>query len=106
MLAPSPVPIRDKEYFKSLAIRCAKYRGGDDLKSITQPTTTLSLFAAAISALYLSVTTGTWLAYALLLLPTAGLLVRVFVIQQNDLEQGGLFDLRTGGFRDQPLIVL
>lgn len=94
MLAPSPVPVKDKEYFKSLAKHCAKYRGGDALKSITQTTTTLALFAAAISALYLSVTTGTWLAYALLLLPTAGLLVRVFIIQ-HDCGHGSYFEKKS-----------
>lgn len=90
MLAPSPTPVKDKEYFKSLAKHCAKYRGGDAIKSIIQLTTTLALFAAAITALYYSVTNGAWLAYALLLLPTAGLLVRGFIIQ-HDCGHGSYF---------------
>ena len=83
MLAPAPEITKDKDYFKSLAKHCAKYRGGDTVKSILQVSTTLILFAAAITALYASVITGTWLAYALLLLPTAGLLVRIFIVQHD-----------------------
>jgi len=90
MLAPSPKPNQDKDYFKSLAKHCAKYRGGDAKKSIIQATTTLGLFVAAVAALYASVVTGTWLAYALLLIPTAGLLVRVFIIQ-HDCGHGSYF---------------
>ncbi len=90
MTAPAQAIKKDKEYFKSLAKHCAKYRGGDTLKSIIQCATTLILFAAAITALYMSVVTGNWLAYALLLLPTAGLLVRVFIFQ-HDCGHGSYF---------------
>ena len=83
MLAPSPTQARDKDYFKSLAKHCAQYRGGDTKKSILQATSTLALFAAAIGLLYTSVTSGYWLLYAALLLPTAGLLIRVFIIQHD-----------------------
>ena len=90
MLSPSPAPVRDKEYFKSLAKHCAQYRGGDTKRSLLQTATTLLLFASALIALYASVTSGAWLAYALLLLPTAGLLVRVFIIQ-HDCGHGSYF---------------
>jgi len=90
MLAPSPTTVKDKTYFKSLARHCAKYRGGDAVKSIIQSTTTLALFAAGAAAIYLSVINGLWLAYALLLIPVAGLLVRVFIIQ-HDCGHGSYF---------------
>jgi len=90
MLAPSPTPVKNKAYFKSLARHCAKYRGGDAIKSVIQCITTLGLFAAGITALYATATNGMWLAYALLLIPTAGLLVRVFIIQ-HDCGHGSYF---------------
>ena len=90
MLAPSPQPVKDKAYYKSLARHCAKYRGGDTSKSIVQSATTLALFATAIAGIYASATSGLWLVYALLILPTAGLLVRVFIIQ-HDCGHGSYF---------------
>lgn len=90
MLAPAPTTTKDKDYFKSLAKHCSKYRGGDALKSTLQVSTTLILFAAAVIALYASVITGTWLAYAALLIPAAGLLVRVFIVQ-HDCGHGSYF---------------
>ncbi|MFK7839564.1 MAG: fatty acid desaturase [Bdellovibrionales bacterium] len=90
MLAPSPTPVRDKKYFKSLAKHCSQYRGADTIRSIAQASTTFVLFALAMFAVYTCVINNYWLAYAALLLPTAGLLVRVFIVQ-HDCGHGSYF---------------
>jgi len=96
MLAPAPIPeFKNKppEYFKSLADHCAEFKGADTKRSIAQMSMTLALFAAALALLTLSVQTGNWLLYALLLVPTGGLLTRIFIFQ-HDCGHGSYFKTR------------
>ena len=94
MLAPSPkITSGSKEYFKSLADHCAQYKGADTRRSILQAVITMTLFFASVSAMYGAVVTGAWWLYALLMVPTAGLLVRVFIIQ-HDCGHGSYFNNR------------
>lgn len=70
-------------FFKELAQHCDSYKTPDLRKSILQMSTTLALFFAGIAAMIFAVQSGAWLAYALLLLPVSGLLVRVFIVQHD-----------------------
>lgn len=78
------------QYFKDIATHCSQYKQPVFSKSLIQLTLTLSLFLASCSGLYLSVQYSFFLGYALLLLPTAGLLVKLFIIQ-HDCGHGSFF---------------
>ncbi|USO05521.1 MAG: fatty acid desaturase [Rhodospirillales bacterium] len=84
---------KSPEYFKTLADHCASFKGADTKRSITQMTVTLALFTAALIGLTLSVQSGNWLLYALLLIPTGGLLTRIFIFQ-HDCGHGSYFKTR------------
>jgi omega-6 fatty acid desaturase (delta-12 desaturase) len=63
--------------------RLAPYREARTGRSLVELATTVLPFAAAWSLMCAAVAFGHWWLYALLLLPTAGLLVRLFMIQHD-----------------------
>jgi omega-6 fatty acid desaturase (delta-12 desaturase) len=65
-----------------LAARCAVYRGADPKRAIVQLIVTGGLFLSLCAAMMLSVERAFWLT-VVLTLPTAGLLVRLFIIQHD-----------------------
>ena len=69
--------------------RLAAFRNPDTKKSVWQLTSTGLLFAAAWAAMYLSLGVGYWLTL-LLAVPTAFLLVRLFIFQ-HDCGHGAFF---------------
>lgn len=94
MLAPAPkYATKDAAFFKGLAEYCAEFKGADTKRSILQISVTLVLFAAAITGLFAAVYAGAWLAYVALLIPTAGLLTRIFIVQ-HDCGHGSYFNSR------------
>lgn len=87
--------VEDKSIFKEIARHCAKFKGADLKRSLIQLISTSLLFFAAISGMIISVQQGYWLVYALLLVPAAGLLVRLFIIQ-HDCGHGSYMRTRQG----------
>ena len=79
-----------KAYFKRIAEHCDQYKTPSVIRSITQFLVTVSLFFLACAGLFLSVQNGIWWAYAGLLLPASGLLVKLFIIQ-HDCGHGSYF---------------
>ncbi|MGB1077362.1 MAG: fatty acid desaturase [Bdellovibrionales bacterium] len=75
--------IDKKAYFKGIATHCDNYKESSSLRSFVQSFISFSLFFTAVAALILSVQHSFWLGYALLLIPTSGLLVRLFIIQHD-----------------------
>ena len=86
-------PARDEAYFKGLADHCHGYRGSYTGRSLLQLSLSLVLFIASVAALIWSVQNAYWTAYALLLIPTGGFLVRLFIIQ-HDCGHGSFFKKR------------
>lgn len=78
---------------EELIAHCEAYKGADFRRAVFQLVTTSILFFAAIAAMIFTAQQGYWLAYAALLLPTAGLLVRLFIIQ-HDCGHGSFFQSR------------
>lgn len=70
----------------------APFRGADTRRSVVQVTLTLSLFALSWSAMVWSLNVGYWLTL-LLAFPTAGFLMRLFMIQ-HDCGHGSYFRSR------------
>ncbi len=94
MLAPaSKDTVKDEAYFKSLAEHCNQYKGAQTGRSLAQMSVTLVLFLVAVAAMIGAIQAGNWLVYAALLLPTSGLLVRVFIMQ-HDCGHGSYFKTR------------
>jgi omega-6 fatty acid desaturase (delta-12 desaturase) len=90
---PAPIPSNSNEkkaHFKAIADHCAKYKTPTLRESITQATLSLCLFFGACSLLFYTITHGLWLGYAALIIPTAGFLVRLFIIQ-HDCGHGSFF---------------
>lgn len=73
----------EKAYFASLAAHCNKFKGADNRRALWQISSTLALFALALGGMFYAAAASNWLLYAGLLLPTAGLLVRLFIIQHD-----------------------
>lgn len=69
---------------KDITSHCQLYKGTDVKRSVAQLVTTLALFAAACTLIYMLQVQGAalWL-QALLVLPAAGLLTRLFIIQHD-----------------------
>lgn len=72
-----------------LAAHCALYKTPRTSRAVRQIVTTVVPFAALAVAMYLSLDVGYWLTL-LLAVPTAGLLVRFFIIQ-HDCGHGSFF---------------
>lgn len=68
---------------KAWGRRLAPYRESSTGRSLGELAITILPFGAAWSLMALAVVLGQWWLYALLLLPTAGLLVRLFMIQHD-----------------------
>ena len=87
----SNVPNNSK---KTISVReitdhCKKYKGADTLKSIFQLASTLSLFLVSLGIMIYALEPIPIIT-ALLLIPTAGLLIRLFIIQ-HDCGHGSFF---------------
>ncbi len=80
----------DAALLKSLVTHCQKYRGGIARRSIVQLGTTVALFLAAISTMFVAFHHGVYWLYALLMVPAGGLVVRLFIIQ-HDCGHGSFF---------------
>lgn len=82
----------DRQLARHLGRHCANYRGSDLRRSITQILTTAVPFLLLSAIMYFGVEQAYW--YALVLtVPTAGLLVRFFIIQ-HDCGHGSFFRSR------------
>ena len=73
---PSP------QYFKKIASHCHNYKGAEAWRSTFQLVTTLGLFIISCSLMFYSLNLSYWIT-ALLIFPTAGLLVRLFIFQHD-----------------------
>src|SRR5688572_25585265 len=79
---------------KEIVEHCNNYRGADVKRSLFQLATTLVLFAAASGAMTYGYHSGQYWLNALLLLPAAGLLTRIFIFQ-HDCGHGSFMDSKT-----------
>lgn len=82
-----------KQRMKALADHCQKFKGADTARSIAQLATTSGLLLLALYGMFYSVYSQMYWLYALLLVPTAGLLIRLFIIQ-HDCGHGSFFSSR------------
>ncbi len=78
---------------QELAAHCARYRTPDGWRATRQILTTVIPFLALFSAMYFSLEYSYWITLALAL-PTAGLIVRFFIIQ-HDCGHGSFFASKT-----------
>ena len=91
--AGSASPAERAAYLKRLSDHCQTYRGSDVRRGLFQLVSTLILFFAAISVMFAAFHHGIYWLYALLMLPAAGLAVRLFIIQ-HDCGHGSFFASR------------
>lgn len=89
-LATLPV---EENRIKKLADHCLAYKGADVKRSIFQLTTTAALFLMSCTLMFVAHAKGYGWLNLLLLLPTAGFLVRLFIIQ-HDCGHGSFFKSR------------
>lgn len=80
----------DAEHLKRLVEHCQGYRGAVARRSLLQLVSTAGMFFAAVMTMFVSFHHGVYSLYAALMLPTAGLLVRLFIIQ-HDCGHGSFF---------------
>lgn len=71
-----------KAAIRRLAAHCAKYRGPVERVAIRQLATTLIPLVALVGLMFATVETHYWITL-LLAIPTAGILVRIFIIQHD-----------------------
>ncbi len=76
--------------FKNLTEYCHSFKGADVRRALFQVLTTTALFFTALGAMFFSLEHQAYWLYALLLLPTAGCLIRLFIIQ-HDCGHGSFF---------------
>ncbi|MFZ1988245.1 MAG: fatty acid desaturase [Alphaproteobacteria bacterium] len=81
-----------RAFVKRLARHCAAFKGADARRSALQLTATIVPFFGLLAAMYAAVDAAYWLTL-LLAVPTAGLLVRLFIIQ-HDCGHGSYFKTR------------
>jgi omega-6 fatty acid desaturase (delta-12 desaturase) len=84
-----------KDQLKNLTKHCLSYKGADTRRSLYQLSTTMTLFFALSAAMIYGFNAGLWWITALLMLPTAGMLVRLFIIQ-HDCGHNSFFRTRKG----------
>lgn len=90
----SPPPRADEiKRLKVLAEHCQTFQGSVLRRSLFQLTTTALLFLLSLAGMLLAFEQHWYWMYALLLLPAAGLLVRLFIIQ-HDCGHGSYFHSR------------
>jgi acyl-lipid omega-6 desaturase (Delta-12 desaturase) len=77
------------ETIKRLSAHCNRYRTPDTTRAIRQIVTTVVPFAFSVTAMVLSLQVSYWLTL-LLAVPTAGLVIRFFIIQ-HDCGHGSFF---------------
>jgi acyl-lipid omega-6 desaturase (Delta-12 desaturase) len=75
--------------------RLAPYRAASTRRSLLELATTILPFVAAWGLMYTGLASGHWWLYALLVLPAAGFLVRLFMIQ-HDCGHGAFLRQRSG----------
>lgn len=75
---------------KEIAAHCNSFKGADPKRSIFQLATTLALFAATVAFMFYGLNVSYGIT-ALLILPAAGLLTRLFIIQ-HDCGHGSFFN--------------
>ncbi len=90
--------IEKKAYFKTIASHCDHYKESHLIHSLSQFSGTILLFLTSCTLMIASVLSHLWWGYALLLLPTSGLLVRLFIIQ-HDCGHGSFFKTSTANDR-------
>lgn len=83
---------------KRLAQHCSAYKGANAKQAWTQVITTGLLFAALSAAVFAALSYSFYWLDALLVLPAAGLLVRLFIIQ-HDCGHGSFFSSRKANDR-------
>ncbi len=82
----------DRQLARHLARHCARFRGADLKRSLTQLLTTAAPFLLLSAGMWFALKGGYWFALVLTL-PAAGLLVRLFIIQ-HDCGHGSFFRSR------------
>lgn len=70
------------ERLKQLALHCQKFKGAITSRSLFQLITTLGLFFASLGIIFTTYESHYWIA-ALMILPTGGLVVRLFIFQHD-----------------------
>jgi omega-6 fatty acid desaturase (delta-12 desaturase) len=86
----STVADRPAQAAPNWSIEMRRYRSPDDRRAVFEILTTAIPFAFGFAALTIAIVNGWILLYLLLLLPTAGFLVRLFMIQ-HDCGHGSFF---------------
>lgn len=79
-----------QETIKELAVHCAKFRTPNSLRASGQIVTTALPFLVLCAAMYLTIDISYWITLALAV-PTAGLVLRFFIIQ-HDCGHGSFFN--------------
>lgn len=82
-----------QERARLLASHCRAYKGAETKRSLWQLITTGGLFFLALGVMLAALRQESYWLYAALVLPTAGLLVRLFIIQ-HDCGHGSFFKSR------------
>lgn len=82
-----------QDRIEELAAHCAHYRKPDTWKAVAQIVTTTLPFLVLFAGMYLSLDYSYWITLALAV-PTAGLLIRFFIIQ-HDCGHGSFFASKT-----------
>ncbi len=87
-------PDKQHEMIERIAAHCNLYRGGSAWRSTGQLVLNIILYLSMIAIMYAAVASGAWWTVPLLAIPTAGLLVRLFIVQ-HDCGHGAYFNSKT-----------
>src|ERR1035437_4428556 len=86
-------PPETRQNIKRLSEHCHAYKGAEVKRAFFQLVTTAALFFAALAVMMSALHSQAYWLCALLLVPTAGLLIRLFIIQ-HDCGHGSFFPTR------------
>ncbi len=86
-----------------IATHCETYKGGIASRSMGQTALNLGLYAGLVAAMFVSLSYGAYWLFALLTLPAAGILTRLFTVQ-HDCGHGSYFQSRAANNRLGQLI--